>query len=115
MNVGEAYPHIGIGPQDELYIAIVVDQDGEAFYAYTPGLQGIHVNGATPNEAFKRAQECAVAYLESLNRHKERLVEGPGVMIRRYPKRTTLSRKVRTQCHWIKPHGTNSKTLQPTG
>ena len=111
MNVGEAYPNIGLGPDDEIWIAIVVEKDGDSFYAYTPGLKGLHVEGATEEEACARAKECATVYLESLNKHQESLAEGPGLMILRKRK----ARRVYMQWHSIDQPGISLKTsLQPT-
>lgn len=55
----------------EFKVDIVVEPDGEMFHAYCPALKGLHVDGATEEEAVRNAVEAAEAYLESLIRHNE--------------------------------------------
>ena len=52
-------------------IGIVIEPDDGGFYAYCPGLKGLHVGGATEQEAVKNAKDAAVAYLQSLLKHND--------------------------------------------
>ena len=55
----------------EFQVDIVVEPDGDQFHAYCPALKGLHVDGATEDEAVRNAVNAAEAYLESLIKHKE--------------------------------------------
>jgi predicted RNase H-like HicB family nuclease len=59
-----------------LSVSIVVEPDGKGFYAYCPGLKGIHVDGATEEEAVELAFEAAQSYINSLIQHNEALPIG---------------------------------------
>ena len=48
---------------------IVIEPDGDEFYAYCPTLEGLHVSGRTKEEALENARDAAAAYLESLIVH----------------------------------------------
>ena len=113
MKVGEAFPHIGLSPDDELHIAIVYEKDGEGFHAYTPGLKGVHADGATAEEAIGRAKQCVEVYLESMNKHHEKLVETEGLVILKTP--PTKIKTAKTQWHSINQPGINLKTPQLVG
>jgi predicted RNase H-like HicB family nuclease len=54
-------------------IAIVVEPDGDSFYAYSPHLPGMHIDAGSAVNAFKRAITAAELYLESLVRHGDPL------------------------------------------
>ena len=47
-------------------IGIVVEPDGDEFHAYCPSLKGLHVSGATQQDALQNVIETAQAWLESL-------------------------------------------------
>lgn len=64
---------------------IVIEPDEPGYHAYCPALPGLHVPGDTPEEALRNAAEAAVAYLDSMLEHGERL---PGFSARR-PERFT--------------------------
>ncbi len=113
MKVGEAFPHIGLSPDDELHIAIVYEKDGEGFHAYTLGLKGVHADGATAEEAIGRAKQCVEVYLESMNKHHEKLVETEGLVILKTP--PTKIKTAKTQWHSINQPGINLKTPQLVG
>jgi len=57
-------------------ITVVVDKDGDSFYAHCPGLKGLHVDGATEEEAVANALEAASLYLDSMLRHNDPLPIG---------------------------------------
>lgn len=96
----------------QISIAVVVEEDGDRFHAYTPALKGLHVDGATYDEALDKAKKAIPVYLESLGKHGEYLTEGPGLIIHKTKGKTSLQ-NVRTQWHSIKPFGTNLRTPQP--
>jgi predicted RNase H-like HicB family nuclease len=52
-------------------IGIVVEPDNGGFHAYCPGLKGLHVDGATEEEALKNARNAAHAYLTSIVKHND--------------------------------------------
>jgi predicted RNase H-like HicB family nuclease len=57
-------------------ITVEVDRDGDSFYAHCPGLKGLHVDGATEEEAVSNALEAASLYLDSILRHNDPLPIG---------------------------------------
>jgi predicted RNase H-like HicB family nuclease len=59
-----------------LSVSIVVQPDGDGFYAYCPGLKGIHVDGSTEEEAVELAVEAAQCYIDSVISHNEALPIG---------------------------------------
>lgn len=50
-------------------VDIVVEPDGDQFFAYAPALKGVHVGGLTEDEALQNALDATVLYLQSLIRH----------------------------------------------
>jgi|GEM_PF-912206 len=72
-------------PQDEdpqtlrlrLDFTVVIEQDGDSFHAFCPGLKGLHVDGHTEQEALQNAAEAADCYVASLVRHGDPLPIGP--------------------------------------
>lgn len=50
-------------------IDIIVEHDGDGYYAYCPALEGLHVGGDTLDEATHNAVDAAIAYLRSLMKH----------------------------------------------
>jgi predicted RNase H-like HicB family nuclease len=54
-------------------IVVIVERDGDSFYAYSPHLPGMHIDANSAAEAYKRAVVGAELYLESLVRHGEPL------------------------------------------
>lgn len=53
---------------------IIVEPDGNGFHAYCPTLKGLHVSGATREEAMDNAKEAITAYLASMMKHGDPLV-----------------------------------------
>lgn len=50
-------------------ILICVENDGDAYYAHCPALEGVHVDGETREEALENAKVAAVLYIKSLIKH----------------------------------------------
>jgi len=50
-------------------IGIIVEADGDAFYAHCPALPGLHVDGETEQEAIDNAKDAVIAYLQSMVKH----------------------------------------------
>jgi len=50
-------------------VTLIVEPDEDRFHAYCPALKGLHVEGATEDEACKNAADAAIAYLKSLIKH----------------------------------------------
>lgn len=57
-------------------LRIFVEPDSDGFYAYCPELKGLHVGGATEEEAVQNALNAASAYLMSLMKHNDPLPVG---------------------------------------
>lgn len=60
-----------------LEFAVVIEKDEDRFHAFCPGLKGLHVDGATEEEAMQNAAEAAQCYVASLVRHGDPLPIGP--------------------------------------
>jgi predicted RNase H-like HicB family nuclease len=80
-------------------IAVEVERDGDLFYAYCPGLKGLHVDGATEEEAVHNAMEAASLYVDSMLRHNDPLPVGTyfsaeDQFVRPSSERRSLSRNV---------------------
>lgn len=80
-------------------IAVEVEKDGDLFYAHCPGLKGLHVDGATEEEAVQNAVEAASLYVDSILRHDDPLPIGTHFsaeehFVRPSAKRRSLSRNV---------------------
>ena len=67
----------GSAPSTKIRVAVIVEPDGVGFYAHCPAFEGIHIDGATPEEALKRTHDAVEWYLGSLIRHGEPLPVGP--------------------------------------
>lgn len=52
-------------------VRFVVEPDEDRFHAYCPELKGLHVDGATEQEALMHARDAATAYLRSLLKHDD--------------------------------------------
>jgi predicted RNase H-like HicB family nuclease len=49
-----------------LDVLVEIEEDGDSFHASCPLFKGLHVDGATADEAFSRANDAAMVYLSSL-------------------------------------------------
>ena len=65
-----------MNPTIKIQLAVVVTPDGDEFYASCPALKGLHIDGATEQEAVENAAEAATVYIASLIRHGEALPVG---------------------------------------
>jgi predicted RNase H-like HicB family nuclease len=63
-------------PRPILSVQVMVERDGDAYHAFTPGLKGIHVFGETEEEAGSHAMDAVIAYLLSLAKHNEPIPVG---------------------------------------
>ena len=54
-------------------VLIAVEPDDDAFYAYCPELQGVHVSGESETDAIENAKDAAIAYLSSVIKNEEPL------------------------------------------
>ena len=62
-------------------VSAVVEPDGDRFYAFCPGLRGLHADGDTEEQALEHLKECLGAYFVSLVKHGEPLPMGPDVAV----------------------------------
>lgn len=92
-------------------VAIVIEPDGDGFFAYAPALKGLLMDGSTETEALERAREGVKVYLESLHRQGEPLPEGPGISV--HPENPEASVQHVTM-QWPIPFGTSLETALPT-
>ncbi len=72
-------------PSLKLRVAIIVEQDGDGFYAYAPALKGLHVYDDTEEEAVQHAMEAIGVYLRSLAEHGDPLPIGPDFIVHEIP------------------------------
>ena len=94
-------------PDDEnvrIVVTVVLEKDGDGYHAYAPAFKGLHIDGDTEEHALDRVREAINVYCASLDKHGERLQEGPGLTIRRAAKTYTL------QWPSTHPSGINSRT-----
>lgn len=66
-------------------IACVVEEDGSAFHAFAPALKGLHVDGATREEAERNLIAGVKVYIESLATQGDSLPIGPDLQILQEP------------------------------
>jgi predicted RNase H-like HicB family nuclease len=72
-------------PSLMLKVSIVVERDGEGFYAYAPALDGLHVYGDTETEALEYVREAVDVYLASLAKHNDPLPIGTDLTVDHAP------------------------------
>jgi predicted RNase H-like HicB family nuclease len=53
----------------KLKVRFVVEPDDDSFHAYCPSLKGLHVDGATEEEAIENAKRAVEGYISSIIRH----------------------------------------------
>ena len=75
-------------------ITVQVEKDGDSFYAYCPGLKGLHVDGATEEDAINNAVEAASLYISSMIRHNDPLPVGADFSSEERAPRPSLGRRV---------------------
>ncbi len=54
-------------------VTVLIEQDNGVFYAYSPSMPGLHVEGETEAEVKDFAREAVSVYLSSLLKHNEPL------------------------------------------
>ena len=57
-------------------LTVLIEKDGDVFYAYSPTLPGLHVEGETEEQVKATVEDAAIAYLESLIKHDDPLPIG---------------------------------------
>ena len=72
-------------PSLMLKVSIIIERDGEGFYAYAPALNGLHVYGDTEAEALDYAREAVDVYLASLAKHNDPLPIGTDLTVDHAP------------------------------
>jgi predicted RNase H-like HicB family nuclease len=60
-----------------LKVRVIVEPDENGFHAYCPAFKGLHVDGASQQEALRNASEAALVYLNSLAANREAIPIGP--------------------------------------
>lgn len=59
-----------------LRFEVVLEKDERGYYARCPALAGLHIDGATEQEALENTKDAIVAYLESLEKHNDPIPVG---------------------------------------
>jgi len=62
-----------------LEIFAVVEPDGDVYHAFAPALKGLHVDGASVDEAMQNLVQGIQCYMESLAANNEPLPIGPNL------------------------------------
>ena len=65
----------------QLKISVIIEPDDGAFHAYTPAFPGLHVDGASIEEAFENASNAVDVYLKSLEHHGDPIPVGPDCVL----------------------------------
>jgi predicted RNase H-like HicB family nuclease len=66
--------------RDRIYgylVEVIVEPDDDQFYAYCPGLAGVHEAGQTAEEALANAYDAILSIVEARHARGETLPEGP--------------------------------------
>ena len=79
-------------------VTIVIEKDEDAFHAYCPELNGLHICGETEDEAFLDARHAVVAYLRTMLKHGERI---PSAIVHYKPKRRVLKPRVQRRTETV--------------
>jgi predicted RNase H-like HicB family nuclease len=56
-------------------IDVIIEKDEKEYYAYCPSLVGLHVDGSTRKEAENNAKNAIRAYIKSLIKHNQIVLE----------------------------------------
>ena len=62
-------------------VSFVVENDSVGYHAYAPALKGLHVDGATQDEAIKQLIDAIRVYLRSFSIHGDPLPIGPDLRV----------------------------------
>lgn len=95
-----------------LEFTVVIEQDGDVFHAFCPGLKGLHVDGATEHDALENAAMAADCYVLSLVRQGDALPIGPHFNAEHMEDIPAISpgallRHIEVQCDIQEPHGSS--------
>ena len=60
-------------PDIVIKVTVFIEQDNGVFYAHSPTMPGLHVEGETEQEVEKHVEDAVVAYLISLIKHNDPL------------------------------------------
>lgn len=63
-------------------VELALERDDDRFHASVPALKGLHVDGATEEEAIAAARDAVEAYIVSLIKHGDPLPLGCNVAIK---------------------------------
>jgi predicted RNase H-like HicB family nuclease len=63
----------------EFLVDVVVEPDESEFLAYCPALKGLHVGGATVQEAMENANDAIACHLTSMMKHGDPIPKGVSV------------------------------------
>ncbi len=66
---------------NKIVVTVIIEPDDDRFHAYCPGLPGIHIDGETSDEAFKRTRPAIELYLDSMRNHGEEIVSREGLKV----------------------------------
>jgi predicted RNase H-like HicB family nuclease len=61
-------------------VTVFIEKDGDVFYAHSPTMPGVHVEGETEAEVKQNVKEAATAYLMSLIKHNDPLPIGTTIL-----------------------------------
>jgi len=82
-------------------IPVYIEPDGDSFYAYSPVLKGLHVDGETEKEACDNVTQAVRAYINSLIAHGDPIPTGVEVkqdwrrlLTRFFPAKRTISKNI---------------------
>ncbi len=65
----------------KIKVLAIVERDGESFHAYCPAFRGLHVDGASQEEALENTVEALKLYVDSLHRHGNPIPVGPDCIV----------------------------------
>lgn len=68
---------------DAYEVTVIVEPDGNGYYAHCPGLPGVHVGGETQEEVLKNARDAIIGILETKSEHGDEIQLGPHLKRRR--------------------------------
>lgn len=75
----------GRQPRLSLRVNAVVEKDGEDYHAFAPAFKGLHVDGATPEEALQNLCKGINLYIQSLVKRGDSLPIGPDLAVHEQP------------------------------
>ncbi len=68
--------------QLEVSFDFFIEEDGSGFHGFSPCMDGLHIDGATPKETFNLLCQGFWTYLRSLRHHNHALRPGPNLKIK---------------------------------